>query len=225
MWRMLFDIVRFNNFSTDILESDCAHRGDSIGTYLHRNNYSKAFIENYLIPLSSALWVSNPVETFTSNPAVMIVRYFWNHHMLNTFKDQLSWSMIEGGAKRYIDAILAETPSERVHTSATVMGLRNDKGKVVLLFEDGKMEIFDRVILATHAPQALSILGPHCSPEERQILGCFRTTDSTVVLHSDLSVRIACTLQIWTYMQITLLTLKALVHASKSNSMVCLELS
>jgi hypothetical protein len=37
-------------------------------------------------------------------------------------------------------------------------------------------------------------------------------------------VRIACTLQIWTYMQITLLTLKALVHASKSNSMVCLEL-
>jgi len=42
---------------------------------------------------------------------------------------------------------------------------------------------FDQLILATHADQALAILGQDASAEERRILGAFRYQENRAVLH------------------------------------------
>ena len=192
MWRMLFDITRFNIFATDILEPTSPYRCDSIGAYLHCNGYSSAFVENYIIPLTATIWVSDPERLFASNPAIMIIRFLWNHHLMNTFKKTIQWLRIDGGAIRYVKAILAQIPQGRVHVSTKVDRVYNENSKVVLVFEDGSMETFDRVIVATHGPQALQLIRQDCTSEEEEILKSFRTSTSHVVLHSDLSVRQSC---------------------------------
>jgi predicted NAD/FAD-binding protein len=48
MWRMLYDVLRFNACAPQILtKSDC--RGISIGQYLDQEGYSNAFRDNYLM--------------------------------------------------------------------------------------------------------------------------------------------------------------------------------
>lgn len=51
IYTMLFDIFRFNQYSTDILDHEAgkADRDLSIGQYLEKYNYSESFKDNYLI--------------------------------------------------------------------------------------------------------------------------------------------------------------------------------
>lgn len=48
---MLYDVFRFNQYSTDILDEKTgkADRGLSIGQYLEKYHYSQSFTDNYLI--------------------------------------------------------------------------------------------------------------------------------------------------------------------------------
>jgi predicted NAD/FAD-binding protein len=63
MYRMIFDIVRFNTFATDLLDMPQGEGGTSLQRYLDENGYSCAFRDNYLIvPLS----LSSPVFTYFS---------------------------------------------------------------------------------------------------------------------------------------------------------------
>ena len=61
-WRMIFDIVRFNQFALDLLSippcSAAAKEAneESIGQYLERNGYSDAFRDDYLIPMTACVW-------------------------------------------------------------------------------------------------------------------------------------------------------------------------
>lgn len=65
--------------------------------------------------------------------------------------------------------------------------MNDDDGRVRLHFENGKTEVFDHVVLATHGDQALSIIKPSATDQERSILSCFQVSQNEVVLHSDLS--------------------------------------
>ena|SRR5271156_4606773 len=51
MYRLLFDVVRFNVFATDLLheEETDQSREMSISTYLSQHNYSQEFRDDYLI--------------------------------------------------------------------------------------------------------------------------------------------------------------------------------
>jgi predicted NAD/FAD-binding protein len=88
MWRMLFDIIRFNQFALDlILEDDSrfvrqrngsakyAGSTENIGDYLNREGYSEAFRDDYLLPLIGALWSTNPAKSPLDFPAKSLVRF------------------------------------------------------------------------------------------------------------------------------------------------------
>ncbi len=189
MWRMLFDIFRFNHFAVEVLSQSYPVKEESVSTYLTRNRYSLSFQNDYLIPLVSSLWVHDPDETLNSIPVIMLVRYLYNHCILNSFGKSLEWLVVEGGANRYVDAVLAGVPCERLHKSTPVQNIRLEEGgKHELRLENGSVEYFDRVIVATHAPDALNILGTDATFSETNILSRFRTSSSTVVLHSDIKV-------------------------------------
>lgn len=50
MWRMIYDVMRFNACARRFLfEHDVEVRDMSIGKYLEREGYSDAFCDNYLI--------------------------------------------------------------------------------------------------------------------------------------------------------------------------------
>lgn len=79
-------------------------------------------------------------------------------------------------------------PPNHLHLKTAVRNLSNDTdGTVLLQLENGKTEKFDHVILATHADEALSILGSTATAQERSILSCFEFSQNEAVLHSDLA--------------------------------------
>jgi predicted NAD/FAD-binding protein len=88
MWRMLFDIIRFNQFALDLLMQDedeplTNGRGvatkpnpaETIGEYLDRQGYSDAFKNDYLLPMTAALWRTSPDKCSLQFPAVTLVRF------------------------------------------------------------------------------------------------------------------------------------------------------
>lgn len=209
-WRLIFDIIRFNQFALDILieedESDerpsektrnksaSQQRQESIGDYLDREGYSQTFKDDYLIPMTAMVWSTTPDKCSLHFPAITLVRFMWNHHLLNTITDRPDWLTIPGGTKQYIDAVMKDFPQDRVHLNSKVAAaIPEAKGNVVLeskviLQVNGEDLLFDHVILATHGDQALDIIKSHATKQELDVLGGFRTNHNIAVLHSDLSL-------------------------------------
>ena len=80
-------------------------------------------------------------------------------------------------------------PKHHVHLDAPVKSLaRHHCGKIRLVTVDGTADMFDHVILAVHANQALRTLGESATPAEKETLKHFRTSRNVCALHSDLAV-------------------------------------
>jgi len=83
MWRLVFDIVRFNKFSLDLLRDSGSRSNwtpqsdrnwESIGQYLDRQGYSDTFRNDYLIPIAAAAWSMSPDKCVLEFPIVTLVR-------------------------------------------------------------------------------------------------------------------------------------------------------
>lgn len=203
-WRLIFDIVRFNQFAIDILrytdEGQQNPTGNdqgrnrspyldmSIGEYLDRQGYSQTFRDDYLIPMTAMVWSTTPEKCSLQFPVLTLIRFMWNHHLLNTVTQRPDWLTIPGGAKQYIEAVLKDFPKDHVHLNAKVTAVVPEmKGKVMLRV-NGQDLLFDHVIIATHGDQALEMLKPVASAKELDILQGFRTNRNIAVLHSDTSL-------------------------------------
>jgi predicted NAD/FAD-binding protein len=202
MWRLIFDIVRFNQFAVELLrdEENGANltkaskngtkpqpREESIGEYLGREGYSQTFRDDYLIPMTAAVWSTSPDKASLHFPAITLVRFMWNHHLLTTIEARPDWMTISGGSQQYIDAVMKDFPKDRVHLKTKVTALITSKDGQVNLSTDDGTEIFDHVILATHGDQALKIMDQTATDDERKILSGFKTNKNVAILHSDLS--------------------------------------
>ncbi|PNY26401.1 Uncharacterized protein TCAP_03666 [Tolypocladium capitatum] len=201
MWRMLFDLVRFNQFALDLLmQEDVEPVGrhetinstdetETIGEYLDREGYSDAFRDDYLIPMTAAVWSTSPDSCALQLPAVTLVRFLWNHHLLSTVAARPQWLTLKNGSQSYIDAVMKGFPPNHLFLNTPVRHVSNDEsGRVLLHLENGKTEVYDHVILATHGDQALSIIEPSATAQERSVLSSFQASQSEVVLHSDLTL-------------------------------------
>lgn len=207
MWRMIFDIIRFNQFALKLLHEEDEseinpvrqngstskiegpRHQESIGAYLEREGYSDAFRDDYLIPMTAAVWSTSPDKASLEFPAVTLVRFLWNHHLLSTISARPSWMTIMNGSKQYIDAVMADFPPDRVHIGTAIASLGiQPNGQITLRRVDENEDTYDHVILATHGDQALQILRPIATIEEKDIMSGFKTSTNIAVLHSDLSV-------------------------------------
>ncbi|KAK4937865.1 hypothetical protein LTR10_021586 [Elasticomyces elasticus] len=216
-WKMLVDIIRFNEFALDLLWSESKSEDDpltqsntkdapnepaewSLGDYLDKENYSQAFQDNYLLPMIAAFWRTSP-NLCLQFPAITVIRFMYEHQMLNTFAKSFNWVSIPGGSKRYIDAVLSAFPQSLIHIKSKVTALETTEKGSIVLTANGKDQEFDHVILATHADQALKILKPVATKEEIDILGGFQTSRNVVVLHSDLTLmpKTRVTWSAWNY--------------------------
>lgn len=203
-WHLVFDIIRFNQFALDVLiDADESEESPtdgkttlkakvppqmSIGDYLDQEGYSQTFKDDYLIPMTAMVWSTTPDKCSLNFPALTLIRFMWNHHLLNTIAQRPDWWTIPGGTKQYIDAVIKDFPRDRVHLDAKVTALVPEvKGKVVLRV-NGEDQHFDHVILATHGDQALEILRPVATKQEIDVLSGFKTNQNIAVLHSDLSL-------------------------------------
>lgn len=89
---MVFDIVRFNQFALDLLMRDeddddfdedgaVANSTETLGEYLDREGYSDAFRDDYLIPMTAAVWSTSPDKCSLKFLAVTLVRFLYERHV------------------------------------------------------------------------------------------------------------------------------------------------
>jgi predicted NAD/FAD-binding protein len=113
-------------------------------------------------------------------PAGFFIDFFANHGML-TVNDRPQWRVVAGGSSRYVDALT--TPLQgRIRLRHRVRRVERFHDHVEV---DG--EPFDRVVLACHSDQALSVLAAP-SRAEREVLGALPYQSNDVVLHTDTSL-------------------------------------
>jgi predicted NAD/FAD-binding protein len=181
-WRMLADIARFNRDAT-ALERGGAVWSVTLGEYLDAESYSAAFRDWYLVPMAAAIW-SSPAHDILNFPLPSFVRFCHNHGLLS-IADRPRWRTVSGGARSYVDKLVARLPE--VRTSTPVTRVRRLPLGVEIDTSAKRGERFDAVVLACHSDQALAMLADP-SPIESRLLADVRYQPNRVVLHTDASL-------------------------------------
>ncbi len=179
--RMLMKISKFNKLSVQILD-DPAYDGMTIGEYIKKHHFGEDMFWKYLVPMSAAVW-STPMDKMLDFPAKTLIRFFFNHGFLG-LNTQHQWYTLEGGSESYKKILIAPF-KDRIHVNSKVISAeRTSDGKVLLTFIDGRSELFDKVIFASHGDQTLACLKDP-TPLERELLSCFKYQYNKATVHTD----------------------------------------
>ena len=180
--RMLGDVLRFNREARTLLEADDEKL--TLGDYLCGAGYSQGFVDHYVVPMGAAIWSASP-RRFLEFPAVAFVRFFANHGLLEK-SGRIPWRVVAGGSDRYVEPLIAPF-RERIRTACPVQRIRRDARGVELVSGAGRVERFDRVVLAVHSDQAQRLL-VDATEVERAVLASVAYQRNEVLLHTDASV-------------------------------------
>ena len=177
--KMFFDIINFykkcdyvKNFDEEI----------TLGEYLTINKLSKEFINYHLIPMVSAIWSMPPYEA-SKMPLKFFLKFFQNHGLFK-LKDRPQWYTVTNRSRTYVQKIISNLSGEHFKNYAVEKIVSNKSG--VDLYYGGDSEFFnyDKVVLATHADEALSII-ENPSKDEKKILSNFNYKENFAYIHTD----------------------------------------
>ncbi len=182
-WRMLADVMRFNAMCTRIAkEQRETELQQPLGDFLRTHKFSEPFRDWYFLPMLGCIW-SCPTDQMLQFPVATMIRFCHNHGLIQV-TNRPQWFSVVGGARNYVEKILAGVHDKRLNTPVRLIE-RDALG--VRVITDGHAERFDQVVIATHTDQALGLLR-EASAEERSLLGAIRYQDNRAVLHTDASV-------------------------------------
>lgn len=176
-WRMLRDLVRFYR--------EAPRNAGALGLmtldeYLDAAGYGEGFRNDHLYPMAAAIW-STPAAKIGAHPAASFIKFCETHGLLK-LSGRPIWRTVADGSRSYV-RVLAEALAEIVSDYPVNTIVRTTDGTEIV-GHDGHRRRFDHVVIATHADQALEMLGDPSS-EELRLLSAFDYIDNDAVLHSD----------------------------------------
>ena len=102
-WFLLYEIVKFNKLAKK--EAVTSNKNNlTIGQFVKQYNFSKYFLSNYLLPMSSAIW-SSSYEEIKSFSFDFFVKFLSNHGMIN-INDRPQWYTIKNGSISYVEKLI-----------------------------------------------------------------------------------------------------------------------
>ena len=166
---MLRSVRRFHRLATTFLEQTTDDDTTTYGELVREGGFPESFVRLYAVPLVACVWSSGAEEAI-DYPARYLFRFLEHHGML-TVGDSPQWMTVVGGSRTYVDALAERLPAVRSGDPVTSV-LRGLDG-VEVRTGAGRVETYDRVVLALHADDALGILADP-TPAEKEVLGAFR---------------------------------------------------
>ena len=177
-WSMLADLSRFYRQAS----RDAVGLGAmSLDDYLAANNYGAALRDDHLYPMAAAIW-STPAGEIGKYPAASFIRFCDNHGLLRLTRRPV-WRTVDGGSRAYV-ARLTRGFADHVAVGRGIRTVKRRPGSIEIIDVHGGKDVFDHVVIATHADQALAILADP-SPDETRLLGAFGYSENLAILHSD----------------------------------------
>ncbi len=183
---MLRNIMRFNKEATALAATPMNEElAQSLGDYLMRHDYSAEFRDWYLLPMAGCIW-SCPTAQMLAFPLATFVRFCHNHGLLQV-NGRPQWHTVKGGARHYVDKILATIPDKRLNTPVHAVSRIHADGRLQMCVDSANSsELFDHVVLAGHSDQSLNLL-QDASPSERRLIAAVGYQPNRAVLHTDAS--------------------------------------
>ncbi|WP_018334542.1 NAD(P)/FAD-dependent oxidoreductase [Actinomycetospora chiangmaiensis] len=181
---MLAEVLRFHRAARRVLAGHTDLDDEvTLGEFLRAHRFSPYFVDTFAVPVVSAVW-SSGAELSMQYPARYLFAFLANHGLLSVGGSH-QWKTVVGGSARYVEkaakglsAVEVSTPVRAVARVGEGFEVRDDADVA---------HTFDRVVIATHAPTALSMLAAPTT-DERTVLGAFEYSANETWLHTDTSI-------------------------------------
>lgn len=157
----------------------------TLGEYLKEIKISEYFVNYHIIPMVSAIWSMPPYEA-KQMPLSFFLSFFKNHGLFK-IKDRPQWFTVANRSKTYVDKIIGQVSGEHFKNYNINKIIRNDLGVKIFYGEENEFFDYDKVVIATHADEALKIID-NPTLDEVSILKKFKYRANTAVIHFDESV-------------------------------------
>ncbi|HSX67919.1 FAD-dependent oxidoreductase [Nocardioides sp.] len=181
--RMLGEIPRFHRAARRLLASPADGDDETLALFLERNGFSAYFRQHFMEPMVAAVWSCDP-DTALAYPARYLFTFLQHHGMLQIWGSP-QWRTVTGGSHTYVERVAARLHD--VRTSTKVTALQEVAGGVEVTDGNGRTELFDAVVVATHPHQALAMLAEP-SAEQSEVLRAIEYSPNTAQLHTDSSL-------------------------------------
>ena len=179
-WRMLSRLDWFNKNAPLHTES-----GLTVRQYVDQNNLGEDFLQWYLIPMAASVW-STPPGKILDFPIAFLIRFFHNHGFLG-LDTHYQWYTVDGGAKQYVDRLLARLASAVLLKDKVSSVFLDKAAQKINVVSSSGVKKFDKVVLACHADEALAMLSAP-SKLQSELLSKFNYQVNQIAVHSDKSV-------------------------------------
>jgi predicted NAD/FAD-binding protein len=176
--RFVRDLARFQRSARARVAAE-DYQSASIGAFAASERYSEHFTHHFLVALCAAIW-SAPTASALTMPARYVIGFLAHHGVLG-FRHH-RWRTVSGGSRSYLDALALRLRGQ-IHRRCPVRRVERGPGGVVIHTDTARHHA-DRVVIATHADQALRLLAD-ATPDEQRLLGAFASTENEAVLHTD----------------------------------------
>lgn len=176
--RMLIEVKRFHRHAQRVMDT-----GSDVLTlhdFLAVGGYSRYFVAHFVVPVVSAVWSAAPGVALRY-PARYLFTFLANHGMLTVFGSP-TWRTVVGGSRGYVERAVKHLTA--VHVATPVRNVTRNGALVQVRDDADELRTFHRVVIATHADTALSLL---IDPtlEEQTALGAFAYSSNDTLLHTD----------------------------------------
>ena len=177
--KMFFDILSFYKKSDKLIEIE---ENKTLGEYLIEQKLSKYFVNYHIIPMVSAIWSMSPTRA-SQMPLIFFLKFFQNHGLFK-LKDRPQWYTVTNRSRTYVNKVLEKVSGEYYKNYPINKITRHSNGVKIYYGKKNEYFEYDKVVLATHADEALSLIE---SPthNENEILKNFQYKKNLAVIHSD----------------------------------------
>ncbi len=181
-FKMFFEIIKFYKKSNNLKNTE---ENLKLDDFLKSEGMSEYFINYHIVPMVSAIWSMPPYEA-KQMPLTFFLKFFQNHGLFN-LKKRPQWYTIKNRSRTYVNKILKTISGEYYKKYPINKISRHPNG--VQVFYGGKNEFFDydKVVIATHADEALSLISEP-TKDEKDILSNFKYKKNYAIIHTDETV-------------------------------------
>ena len=178
--KMFFEIIKFYKKCSNINNNKLNNQ--TLGEFLEKENLSKFFINYHIIPMVAAIWSMPPYEA-KQMPINFFINFFKNHGLFK-IKNRPQWFTVSNRSKTYVDKVLKQISGEYYKNYPINKIVRNNKNLKVYYGSENEFFIYDKVVIATHADDALNII-ENPTNEESNIFKNFKYKKNIAIIHSD----------------------------------------
>ena len=130
----------------------------------------------------SAIWSMPPYEA-NNMPLKFFLKFFQNHGLFK-LKKRPEWYTVSNRSKSYVNKILSKISGEHYKNYRINNVKRIPAGVQVCYGGENEFFDYDKVVIATHADEALSLI-ENPLEEEENILSNFKYKENIAVVHTD----------------------------------------